>query len=401
MAIVLLILNISIGVRDLYGASEKNTHVSFHFNSIELREILSMVADVLEVDFVVSEQVSGSIALHLNDVPVEDALETILKSKQLACRREGRVWFIAPEQELSEQEKNKRLKIAYIPIRHARVEELVKLIGVGGPKGLLSSRGSIQGDPRLNIVIVQDVPEKVQMVEKMLQQLDRAAPQVLIEARLIKIGEHLKKELGLKWGLAEPSDQQKKQVLQPSLGSGMDWIRLPKDRLIHLELAALEQEGLIETISRPRLMTVNKKAAHIEQGQEIPFQESTRHGATHTVFKKAVFSLTVTPQITSNAYILLDLRVTNDAADLAHPLANGIPVINTQKIDTQVLCENGETIVLGGILTQDRGASFDRVPILGSLPYVGALFRKKTQVDSHAEFLIFITPQIVTGPAFL
>lgn len=424
--------------------------ISLNFQDIDLRSVLQLIADFTDLNLVASDSVQGNISLRLMNVPWDQALDIILKTKGLDKRQFGNILMIAPGSEIFELEKSEmeskqyleklvKLETEYFNLKYAKAEDVFQLVNSGNQGSVLSSRGKISYDKRTNLLIVQDTPNKLAEISTVIKKLDTPVKQVLIEARIVKATSDFKKELGVRWGLSSKGSSRGFKVgvsdtspnaskvtttttatnptdkivlpnakadetasdngFNVNLGVqnftsilGLALAKLPGNTLIHLELSALESEGMIETISSPKLITANKVPARIEQGEEIPYQESTSSGATSTSFKKAVLSLTVTPQITPDKKIIMDLNVTNDTKG---EVTNGIPAINTQEVETQVLVDNGETLVLGGIFTQELANSVERVPFLGDLPFVGRLFRHNATADKKVEFLVFITPRIV------
>lgn len=447
--------NLIIEVRDKSDNKTKNTvfskeysgrKISLNFQNIDLRTVLQIIADFTELNLVASDTVQGSISLRLMNVPWDQALDIILKTKNLDKRQFGNILMIAPTNEIFELEKAElesekmvegliKLETEYYPINYAEAENIAQLIS--GKNKILSARGNASFDKRTNLLIIQDTPSKLKEIREILKKLDSPVKQVLIEARLVRASSNFRKELGIRWGLSakrssnnyrigvgdtspnatkvltdgtvvSPKTQQETQDVagdtgfnidlglnDPSTVLGLALAKLPGKTLVHLELSALESEGLLQTISSPKLITANKVPARIEQGQEIPYQESTSSGATNIAFKKAVLSLIVTPQITPDSKIIMNLNVTNDTADFSQQLSQGVPVVNTQEVETQVLIDDGQTIVLGGIFTQTTNNSVEKVPFFGDLPVVGQLFRKNVTRDDRDEFLIFITPKVV------
>ncbi len=442
---------------DIFKLNKKYSgkKISLNFQSIELRAVLQLIADFTDLNLVASDTVQGNISLRLMNVPWDQALDIILKTKSLDKRYYGNILMIAPSTEIFELEKAElesdrlverliNLETEYFHINYAKAEDLVTLLNNGTRGSVLSERGKVSFDKRTNILIVQDTPNKLKEINKVLKNLDTPVRQVLIEARLVRADTNFEKDLGVRWGLSAKRSSNNYNigvgsnavnashtastgavvlptnptstgttgaigtatspinngfnidlgVTNPTTSLGLALAKLPGGTLVHLELSALEAEGIVETISTPKLITANKVPAKIEQGQEIPYQESTSSGAASIAFKKAVLSLTVTPQITPDNKIIMDLKVTNDSAT-TNPAAQNIPIINTQDIETQVLVDNSETIVLGGIFTQGVTNSVERIPFLGELPYVGQLFRRNLTKDNRSEFLIFITPKII------
>lgn len=437
-------------VGSVFNKTYSGKKISLNFQNIELRSVLQIIADFTDLNLVASDNIQGNISLRLMNVPWDQALDIILKTKSLDKRQFGNILMIAPTNEIFELEKAEleseqllqklaKLETAYFSINYAKAEDVAQLIS--GKNKILSERGTASFDKRTNLLIIQDTVVKINEIKTVLQKLDSPVKQVLIEARIVRADTNFRKELGIRWGLSakrssnnyrigvgdtSPNATQvltdgtvvspkKQEELEDSPGDtgfnidlgladpssiiGLALAKLPGKTLVHLELAALESEGMLETVSSPKLITANKVPARIEQGTEIPYQESTSSGATNIAFKKAVLSLTVTPQITPDKNIILDINVTNDTPNFANTVSNGVPVIDTQEVETQVLVEDSQTIVLGGIFTQTTNNSVERVPFLGDLPFVGHLFRNNVTRDDRSEFLIFITPKIVIDKA--
>lgn len=425
--------------------------LSLNFQDIEIRSVLQLIADFTDLNLVASDTVKGRITLRLKNVPWDQALDIILKSKGLDKRKVGNVLMVAPASELAAREKleleSKQqaselapLKTEFIPVRYAKAADLVSLFqttgksgdsttGGGGSSGagVISSRGSIAVDARTNSIIITDTVEKINQLRELLEKLDVPVRQVMIEARIVQVNANSTENLGIKWGLAGRGSYNNGKTLTqvgPTVdslasiaqtqadGSSLSGTLSPdaltvdfgtagssqmafgflRDNiLLDLELDALESEGKSESIARPRVITSDKQTAHIEDGQQIPYQSSTSSGATNTSFASATLSLDVTPQITPDDRILLDLSVTNDEPDrTVNP-----PSIATKRITTKVLVNNGETLVLGGIYTLKNGTGVQRTPLLGELPVVGRLFRATTDTSSKSETLIFITPRLI------
>jgi type IV pilus assembly protein PilQ len=309
------------------------------------------------------------------------------------------------------------LSASLIQINYAKAADLVLLIQ-DKQNSLLSSKGKVTADSRTNTLWIQDEESNLQEVRRLIKSLDVPVPQVLIEARIVEVNKDFGQDMGIRWSLAKPGFTEEQAegdnlpaadvplnkrlnldlvALPASLASpataGIALARLGDGILLDLELSALESEGRAELISSPRLITTNQQAAVIESGQEIPYQELTTSGATSVSFKKAVLSLKVTPQITPDGSILMDLQINQDTP--SHKTFNGVPAIVTKEIHTNVLVNNGKTIVLGGIYRRDKNKVLNRVPFLGELPILGALFRN-TQISlRNDELLIFITPKII------
>ncbi|WP_022939837.1 type IV pilus secretin PilQ family protein [Psychromonas hadalis] len=406
--------------------------ISLNFQDIPVRTVLQLIADFNGFNLVITDSVSGNITLRLDDVPWEQALDIILKVKGLGKRMDGNVLMIAPATELAAKEREQLetekeveelapLYAEFIQINYAKVADIASMLS-NGNASLLSSRGAVSTDTRTNTLLLKDTAAVIDAVKEMIEVLDIPVRQVVIEARMVTVSDKVAEELGIKWGItATGGDAATSGTLagadaanKGSLGSIEDRLnvnlpvanaagtiafqvaKLANGQVLDLELSALEQENKAEIIASPRITTANQQTAYIEQGTEIPYVESASSGATSISFKKAVLSLQVTPQITPDNKVILDLVITQDSVGDIIPTGIGQAVsINTQEISTQVLVENGETIVLGGIYQQRITTGVKKVPILGDIPYLGYLFRTTTDSSQKSELLIFVTPRIV------
>ncbi|WP_394205621.1 type IV pilus secretin PilQ [Shewanella waksmanii] len=408
--------------------------LSLNFQSISVRTVLQIIADYNDFNLVTSDTVEGDITLRLDDVPWDQALDLILQTKGLDKRVEGNILMIAPAEELaireSQELKNQQevkelapLFSEYLQINYAKATDIAELLK-GDESSLLSSRGSVAVDERTNTLLVKDTEETLENVHRLIEVLDIPIRQVLIESRMVTVKDDVSEDLGIRWGV---TDQQGNKGtsgslegandiangIVPSLGDRLN-VNLPAavanptsiafhvakladGTLLDLELSALEVESKGEIIASPRITTSNQKAAYIEQGVEIPYVESASSGATTVQFKKAVLSLRVTPQITPDNRVILDLEITQDSQGktVDTPLGQAVS-IDTQRIGTQVLVDHGETIVLGGIYQQQLINRVSKVPVLGDIPFVGYLFRNTSDKNERQELLIFVTPKIVS-----
>lgn len=407
--------------------------ISLNFQNIPVRQLLQILADENELNLVASDAVSGTITLRLDNVPWTQALNTILQVKGLDKRIEGNILIVGPADELAEREAKNleaNAKIAdltpmtasYIQINYAKAADIAMLLR-NEDTNLLSERGAVTVDERTNTLLIRDTESQIQSIKDMVAVLDVPVKQVMIEARMVTVRDNISDELGIRWGFSQSrSDNALSGSLEgtgalldgevPSLSDrlnvnlpvnnpaatlGFQVARLADGRLLDLELSALEQENRGEIIASPRITTANQKEASIEQGTEIPYVQSASSGATAVEFKKAVLGLRVTPQITPDNRIILDLTITQNTRGETVSTSTGPAVsIDTQEITTQVLVENGETIVLGGIYQQQILNDISKVPLLGDIPYVGVLFRTESQINEKRELLIFVTPRVVT-----
>ncbi|MFT5756233.1 MAG: type IV pilus assembly protein PilQ [Alteromonadaceae bacterium] len=404
--------------------------ISLNFQDISVRTVLQIIADYNGFNLVTSDTVAGNITLRLDGVPWDQALDIILKVKGLDKRMEGNILMVAPSDELAAREARDLqvlqqveelapLYSEFLQVNYAKAAELAGLIKTED-NSILSTRGSVSVDERTNTLLLRDTAKSIEDIKRMVNVLDIPIRQVVIEARMVTVKDSINEELGIRWGVTDtdgeyttagtikgadiasggviPSLTDRLNVNLPAVtpaGSiAFQVARLADGAILDLELSAMEKEKKGEIIASPRITTSNQKEAYIEQGVEIPYQEAASSGATTTQFKKAVLSLTVTPHITPDDRIILDLVVTQDTVS---DVTNGqAPAIDTQRIGTQVLVNNGETIVLGGIYQQAIINSVSKVPVLGDIPYFGWLFRNSTNINEKKELLIFVTPRIVT-----
>jgi len=417
--------------------------LSLNFQNIEVRAVLQLLADFTGMNLVTSDTVQGNLTLRLKNVPWDQALDIILKTKGLAMRQNGNVMLIAPASEISAREKQElaakkqlvELEPLYseiIEINFAKASELAALLDSGseesttgaGVTGFLSSRGSATVDERTNSLLLRDTANQLVQIRKLIEKLDIPIRQVLIESRIVIANNDFTKELGVRFGTStqgHPGNTVTNTAISGSLNGTTQLLngetleqadrlnvnlpvtnaagtfalalaKLPLGAILELELSAMQQEGNGEIVSSPRVITSNQKKATIEQGTEIPYQEASSSGATSVSFKKAVLKLDVTPQITPDDRIVMDLEVNKDEVGA---IFLGVPSIDTRSVKTQVLVDNGETVVLGGIYEQRKTKSSTRVPFFGDLPYVGFLFKTNSSEDTKRELLVFVTPKII------
>jgi type IV pilus assembly protein PilQ len=429
--------------------------LTLNFQDIDVRAVLQLLADTSGQNIVVSDSVRGNLTLRLQNVPWDQALDIVLKTKGLDLRRDGNVILVAPAAEIASREKAELaalkdkqelapLRTEYLQVNYAKSADLAKLLKSGGSGSLLSERGSVTVDDRTNTLLIQDTADRLGDIRKLIATLDIPVRQVLIESRIVIVNDDFSRDIGVRWGFTGV-DAGANSLLAVSgsgnatdtmVGSALDNIastgqpfpvtiptgatglanrynvNLPVvnpsgrismsllnygDYLIDLELSAAEAEGRGEIVSAPRIITANQREAVIEQGVEIPYQESSSSGATTTQFKKAVLSLKVTPQITPDNKVILDLVVSKDSVGQLVASATGgfVPSIDTREIQTQVLVNDGQTVVLGGIMETERRESEKKVPLLGSIPGLGNLFKSTSKTNNRDELLIFITPKIL------
>ena len=424
--------------KDEFGYSGER--LSLNFQDIEVRSVLQLIADFTGLNVVVSDTVRGSLTLRLKNVPWDQALDIILKTKGLAMRQTGNVMLVAPSEEIAAREKlelESRKQIEelepmyseFIQINYSKASDIAALLK-SADTTLLSDRGMVTTDQRTNTLLVQDTAAKLTEVRNLVARLDIPVRQVLIESRIVIASNDFSKELGVKFGLNKETEFNGGNNIisvggtrpgNPNTGGGgvvdPDFPDSSADGLLvdlgvagatssigmaigkiggymlNLELQAMEAEGQGEVISSPRVLTSNQKTAFIESGTEIPYQQATSSGATSTSFKKAVLSLSVTPQITPDDRLIMDLQINKDSVgDFS---VDGVPAIDTNEVSTQVLVDDGETLVLGGIYEQEKRREVDRTPFFGELPLVDWMFKKTINQNNKAELLIFVTPKIV------
>ena len=423
--------------------------LSLNFQNVEVRRLLQVIGEFTGMNIIVSDSVGGAITLILKDVPWDQALDIILQQRGLDMRKNGNVILVAPREEIATKEKleyEAKVQIADLePLRtesfqmnYIKGEDVKKLLS--DPKQtLLSRRGSALLDSRSNILFVQDTPGRLDDVREMIAKVDVPVRQVMIEARIVEASDSFSKDLGFRLRTGTPTTVETTsdgtRVTLPKIGERIEngWLNTPSGfgfggmgelnlpatpssgqaatfnitllnskftRFLDLEISALESDGRGKVVSSPRVMTANQIEAIIEQGVEIPYQEGTSAGNTSTSFKKANLSLKVKPQITPDGRVTMSLDINKDTANWGRSTSGGIP-IDTKHVKTEVLVENGGTVVIGGIYTQDLGEATTRVPFFGDLPYIGWLFKNRHWEDTKTELLVFITPRIVNeGLAF-
>jgi type IV pilus assembly protein PilQ len=440
--------------------------LTLNFQDIETRAVLQLLADTSGQNMVISDSVGGNVTLRLQNVPWDQALDIVMRTKGLDMRREGNVMFVAPAQEIAAREKElltarqqvqqlAPLRTEYLQINYAKAGDLAALIKSGQNSSLLSERGSVAIDERTNTLLLQDTSERLADIRRLVSTLDIPVRQVLIEARIVIVNDDYSRELGVRFGaqaafmhggrdgagvvgannfvtedddisispfpernpatglppvdvetsfqLPDPIERYMVNLPVANPAGRLALTLLDSDYIVDLELSAAQAEGRGEIISSPRLITANQREATIEQGVEIPYQESSSSGATTTQFKKAVLSLKVTPQITPDNRVILDLTVAKDSVGQLVASATGgfVPSIDTREIVTQVLVNDGQTVVLGGILETERRDAETKVPWLGDVPVLGHLFKTTSKTDNKDELLIFVTPRILREGASL
>jgi type IV pilus assembly protein PilQ len=432
-------LNIEIEEREsdapLQGqqTSSAGEPISLDFQDVPVRQVLQIIAQINGFNLVTTDTVTGNVTISLSGVPWDQALDMILKIKGLDKRLEGNILLIAPTEELTAREtqqlqsKQQVAELAplvstNIQINYAKAQDLAVILK-GTDNSILTSRGSVAVDERTNTLLLRDTQTSIDEAKMLVDALDVPIKQVLIESRMVTVRDNASESLGVQWGLSNtisngavsgslvgadsitsgviPPVQNRLNVALPVSAPagriGIQIARLLDGTIIDLELSALESENKGEVIASPRITVANQHEAYIEQGTEIPYVEATSSGATSVEFKKAVLSLKVTPHITPDNRIIMDLVVTQDTrGDTVSTSTGDAVAIDTQEISTQVLVENGETIVLGGIFQQSSSNDVRKVPLLGDLPFVGYLFKNSSEILEKRELLIFVTPKILT-----
>ncbi len=431
----------------------EGTKVTFNFQDIPVRSVLQLIADVSDLNIVVADTVGGNLTLRLTNVPWDQALDIVMDARNLDMRRNGTVLWIGPtaeiaarEQQLLQAQADRRilepLQTVLIPISYATAQDLQDLINNSkenndrntSDDGLLSERGSVAIDARTNTLLITDTAEKIIEIQELITKLDYAVRQVQIESRIVIASSEFAHELGVRFGVSYlhtgsnigviTASGDSADIFNPAIDPRDDglldipsypnryMVNLPApsanaatmalsfltgDFLLDLELSALEAEGEGEVISTPRIVTANQAEAWIHQGVEIPYEQATSSGATAVQFKEAVLELKVTPLITPDNRVQMDLNVKQDTVGEIYQTSRGgsVPSIDTRELETQVLVANGDTVVLGGIFQDETASKEEKVPWLGDIPGVGALFRRRANESKKRELLIFVTPSIV------
>jgi len=429
--------------KDEFGYSGEK--LSLNFQNIEVRAVLQLIADFTGLNIVASDTVQGNITLRLKNVPWDQALDIILKTRGLGMRKSGNVVLIAPNDELAAREQKELkaqqqmvelapLQTQFYQINYAKAADIATLLKAEN-NSILSKRGNVTLDERTNTLMVLETADKHEEIARLIERLDIPVRQVVIESRIVIANDDFSRNLGVRTGVTNvgtngssgiigttgtlegtdtmvnsaiannastgtplpvtlPAANNRYNVNLPATGNPatLALAILGSDYLVDLELSALQTEGRGEVISNPRVVTSNQKEATIKQGVEIPYQEASSSGATSVSFKEAVLSLSVTPQITPDDRVVMDLAVNKDSVG---QVVGGVPSINTRSVTTQVLVNNGDTVVLGGIYEQSSTQGEDKVPLLGDIPLLGYLFKSTTKIANKAELLIFVTPKIL------
>lgn len=430
--------------------------LSLNFQDIDVRSVLQLIADFTDLNLVASDTVQGNITLRLQNVPWDQALDLVLKTKGLDQRKIGNVLLIAPADEIAARERQEMeaqkqiaelapLRRELIQVNYAKASQIAALFqSVTSDQG--DARGSVTVDDRTNSIIAYQTQDKLDELRRVVTQLDIPVRQVMIEARIVEANVDYSKSLGVRWGgnfwangskwnswgkngnlgvaddpnaNGKPGDADYRPsgqvgrfpgvretplnspfvdmgVANATAGLGIGFIT--NNAILDLQLSAMEKTGNGEVVSQPKVVTSDKETAKILKGAEIPYQEASSSGATSTSFKEAALSLEVTPQITPDNRIIMDVKVTKDEADFANAL-HGVPPIKKNEVNAKVLVTDGETIVIGGVFSNTQSKSVDKVPFLGDLPFVGRIFRRDLVQDQKSELLVFITPRILNNQA--
>lgn len=420
------------------GQGYNGEKLSLNFQNIEIRSLLQVIADFTNFNIVTSDSVTGSVTLRLKDVPWDQALDIILQSKGLGMRKNGNVLVIAPKDELAAKDKLdlesrnaiqnlEPVRTQSFQINYAKAADIAIQITAGGSgpasARILSNRGSVIAEARTNQLFVTDIPAKLEQVQDLITKLDVAVRQVLIEARIVEASDSFGRSLGVRLG-GQPFNQNTNSAFGgvynaatagtnagefltlPAVGQNgflagsfaVSLFNAAKTRFLNLEISASEADGKTKIVSSPRVVTADQVKALIEQGTELPYQQATSSGATSIAFRKANLKLEVTPQITPEGNIILQVDVNKDS--VGRETTNGF-AIDTKHIQTQVLVENGGTVVIGGIFEQNDRDNVTKVPFLGDLPGVGNLFKQTTRSATKSELLVFITPKMLTNGSAL
>lgn len=424
--------------------------LSLNFQDIDVRSVLQLIADFTDLNLVASDTVAGNITLRLQNVPWDQALDLVLKTKGLDKRQVGNVLLVAPADEIAARERQELesqkqiaelapLRRELIQVNYAKAADMAKLFqSVTSADGGSDTRGSVTVDERTNSIIAYQTQDRLDELRRIIAQLDIPVRQVMIEARIVEANVDYDKALGVRWGgsvrngrwdvsgkdgvqgfdedtgVRAPfvgTDKVGNTTLDDGLArlpfvdmgvqnstSGIAIGYLGSNVVLDLQLSAMEKTGNGEVVSQPKVVTSDKETAKILKGQEVPYQEASSSGATSTSFKEAALALEVTPQITPDNRIIMEVKVTKDAPDFGN-LVNGVPPLNKNEVNAKVLVNDGETIVIGGVFSNTQTSAVEKVPFLGDLPFLGRVFRRDIIKDNKAELLVFITPRIMNNQA--
>lgn len=451
LTLLVLLFNIGFFVITMAASApaySETGRLTFYFQDIEIRTLLQLIAKSSGLNFIISDAVKGNTTLNLKNVTWRQALDVVMQSHGLTARRVGNVMYVSTIEDITSNESKQLqstqqlsdlapVESTIIQLKYANAKDLADFLK-GQTGTLLTTRGQVAVDVRTNSIVIRDIKSNLKTLTRDIRRLDVPAKQVLIEARIVSIDTSYEQQLGIKFGLSNKSHitgtlnganqlvngvplskitplNQRLNFNNPAsqLASGANpgSIGMALARIggvfLDLELSAIEEEGHGQIIASPHVVTSNLQKARIETGEEIPYQEATSSGATSISFKKAVLSLEITPQITPNNKIILHLKASEDSrgqqlvispgTTAGAPPVLGPPIINSQDVESQVLLNNNETIVIGGIYKQSKENTVDRIPFFGSLPVVGYLFRSKIVANRRTELLIFVTPKIINA----
>ncbi|EXF46935.1 type 4 fimbrial biogenesis protein PilQ [Pseudomonas sp. BAY1663] len=412
--------------------------LSLNFQDIDVRSVLQLIADFTDLNLVASDTVSGNITLRLQNVPWDQALDLVLKTKGLDKRQVGNVLLVAPADEIAARERQELesqrqiaelapLRREVVQVNYAKAADIARLFqSVTDKGGVAEERGSIAVDDRTNNIIAYQTQERLDELRRIVAQLDIPVRQVMIEARIVEANVDYDKSLGVRWGGnfgagdkwsawgkngnldVEDAEGGGQQITWPmntpfvdmgavgsTSGIGLGFVT--DNAILDLQLSAMEKTGNGEVVSQPKVVTSDKETAKILKGAEVPYQEASSSGATSTSFKEAALSLEVTPQITPDNRIIMEVKVTKDEPDFSQAATTGVPAIRKNEVNAKVLVTDGETIVIGGVFSNTQSKSVDKVPFLGDLPFLGRLFRRDLVQDRKSELLVFITPRIMNN----
>lgn len=395
--------------------------ISLNFQDIDVRSVLQLLADVTDFNLVVSDDVQGNVTLRLQEVPWDQALDLVLQSKGLAKRVTGTVLLIDTAEAMALRERQtleaQQQKAQLAPLQHeliqvnyAKAAHLAELFRTAA-SGYEGQQGSVAVDECTNSIIAYQTQGQLKELRRIVKQLDIPVRQVMIEARIVEVNTDYSKNLGIRWG-GELTTGSSNWAISGKDGAGSLFVDLgvtastsglgigffSNHAILDLQLSAMEKTGNGEVVSQPKVMTSDKETAKILKGAEVPYQEASSSGSTSTSFKEAALSLEVTPQITPDNRIIMDVKVTKDEPDFANAL-NGVPPIKKNEVSANVLVTNSETLVIGGVFSNMQSKAVDKVPVLGDLPFLGRVFRRNYVQDQKSELLVFITPRIMNNHA--
>ncbi|WP_278446306.1 type IV pilus secretin PilQ [Stutzerimonas kunmingensis] len=414
--------------------------LSLNFQDIDVRSVLQLIADFTDLNLVASDTVAGNITLRLQNVPWDQALDLVLKTKGLDKRQVGNVLLVAPADEIAARERQELesqrqiaelapLRREVVQVNYAKAADIARMFqSVTDNGGVAEERGSIAVDDRTNNIIAYQTQDRLDELRRIVTQLDIPVRQVMIEARIVEANVDYDKSLGVRWGGnlgagdkwsawgkngnldVEDAEGGGQRITWPmntpfvdmgAVGatSGLGLGFVTDNAILDLQLSAMEKTGNGEVVSQPKVVTADKETAKILKGSEVPYQEASSSGATSTSFKEAALSLEVTPQITPDNRIIMEVKVTKDEPDFSQAATTGVPAIRKNEVNAKVLVTDGETIVIGGVFSNTQSKSVDKVPLLGDLPFVGRLFRRDLVQDRKSELLVFITPRIMNNQA--